>query len=110
MIAIKAPIDSPTFTGTVRGITKEIVDLANVNDTRDFNKPISNATNDALDTKQIFFYSERYLQQTQVDYLIMVITNLELYMLIVHYLLKQLMMLILLFKQTVIPKQKLIIV
>ena len=43
-----APIDSPTFTGTVRGITAAMVGLGNVNNTSDANKPISNATQTAL--------------------------------------------------------------
>ena len=41
-------MDSPTSTGTVRGNTKEMVNVSNVDDTSDVNKPISNATQDAL--------------------------------------------------------------
>jgi hypothetical protein len=44
-------IDSPTFTGTVSGVTKSHVGLANVDNTSDANKPISTATQTALDTK-----------------------------------------------------------
>jgi hypothetical protein len=48
---LKAPIASPTFTGTVNGITKSMVGLANVNNTSDENKPVSVATQTALDNK-----------------------------------------------------------
>ena len=47
----KAPTASPTFTGTVSGITKSMVGLANVDNTSDANKPISTATQSALDLK-----------------------------------------------------------
>ena len=47
----KAPIASPTFTGTVSGVTKSHVGLGNVDDTTDANKPISTATQTALDLK-----------------------------------------------------------
>ena len=50
-IASKAPIASPTFTGTVNGITKSMVGLNNVDNTSDLSKPISTATQVALDTK-----------------------------------------------------------
>jgi hypothetical protein len=50
-IALKAPIASPTFTGTVSGITKSMVGLGNVDNTSDTNKPISTATQTALDGK-----------------------------------------------------------
>jgi hypothetical protein len=50
-LGTKAPIDSPTFTGTVNGITKSMVGLSNVDNTSDTNKPISSATQIALDTK-----------------------------------------------------------
>jgi hypothetical protein len=46
-----APIESPTFTGTVSGITKSMVGLANVDNTADSAKPISAATQTALDLK-----------------------------------------------------------
>lgn len=48
---LKAPIASPTFTGTVSGITKTMVGLANVDNTTDANKPVSTATQTALDLK-----------------------------------------------------------
>jgi Major tropism determinant N-terminal domain len=47
----KAPIESPTFTGTVAGITKSMVGLGNVDNTADADKPISSATQTALDLK-----------------------------------------------------------
>ena len=46
-----APIASPTFTGNVSGITKTMVGLANVDNTSDLDKPISTATQSALDKK-----------------------------------------------------------
>jgi len=46
-----APKASPTFTGTVSGITKTMVGLGNVDNTSDANKPISTATQTALDAK-----------------------------------------------------------
>ena len=50
-IDLKANIASPTFTGTVSGITKSMVGLANVDNTTDANKPISTAMQTALDLK-----------------------------------------------------------
>jgi uncharacterized protein (UPF0264 family) len=50
-LALKAPIDSPTFTGTVSGITKAMVSLTNVDNTTDLLKPISTATQTALNLK-----------------------------------------------------------
>jgi hypothetical protein len=47
----KAPTASPTFTGTVSGITKSMVGLGNVDNTSDANKPVSTATQTALDLK-----------------------------------------------------------
>ncbi len=46
-----APIASPTFTGTVSGVTKSMVGLGNVDNTSDANKPVSTATQTALDAK-----------------------------------------------------------
>ncbi len=43
-----APLASPTFTGTVSGITKGMVGLGNVDNTADANKPISTAVAAAL--------------------------------------------------------------
>ncbi len=50
-VALKAPIDAPTFTGTVSGITKAMVGLGNVDNTTDASKPISTATQTALNLK-----------------------------------------------------------
>jgi len=50
-LAAKAPIANPTFTGTVAGVTKSMVGLANVDNTSDTNKPVSSATQTALDAK-----------------------------------------------------------
>ena len=46
-----ATLNSPAFTGTVTGITKTMVDLSNVDNTSDLNKPVSNATQTALNAK-----------------------------------------------------------
>jgi len=51
LVGTKAPIASPTFTGTVGGITKSMVGLGNVDNTSDTEKPISTATQTALDSK-----------------------------------------------------------
>jgi hypothetical protein len=50
-LALKAPIANPTFTGTVGGVTKSMVGLANVDNTTDANKPVSTATQTALNLK-----------------------------------------------------------
>jgi len=50
-IGLKANINSPTFTGTVSGITKSMVGLANVDNTTDLLKPISTVTQTALNLK-----------------------------------------------------------
>ena len=50
-IDLKAPLASPSFTGTVSGITKSMVGLANVDNTTDANKPVSTAMQTALDLK-----------------------------------------------------------
>ena len=50
-LALKAPLASPTFTGTVSGVTKTMVGLGNVDDTADSAKPVSTATQTALDLK-----------------------------------------------------------
>lgn len=46
-----APLASPSFTGTVSGITKAMVGLSSVDNTSDADKPISTATQTALDSK-----------------------------------------------------------
>ena len=50
-LALKAPINNPTFTGTVSGITKAMVGLGNVDNTSDANKTISTLTQAALTLK-----------------------------------------------------------
>jgi hypothetical protein len=50
-LTAKAPLESPTFTGTVSGITKTMVGLGNVDNTSDANKPISSLTQTALNAK-----------------------------------------------------------
>ena len=50
-IDAKSPIASPTFTGTVSGITKSMVGLGNVDNVSDVDKPISSYTQSALDLK-----------------------------------------------------------
>ena len=46
-----APKESPTFTGTVSGMTKSMVGLGSVDNIADADKPISTATQAALDLK-----------------------------------------------------------
>lgn len=48
---LKAPLASPTFTGTVSGITAAMVGLGNVTNTSDANKPVSTAQQTAIDAK-----------------------------------------------------------
>jgi hypothetical protein len=48
---LKAPIASPTFTGTVSGVTKAHVGLGSVDNTADADKPVSSATTTALGLK-----------------------------------------------------------
>jgi hypothetical protein len=50
-LALKAPLDSPTFTGTVSGVTKAHVGLGSVDNTADADKPVSSATSTALGLK-----------------------------------------------------------
>jgi Major tropism determinant N-terminal domain len=50
-LALKAPTANATFTGTTSGITKAMVGLGNVDNTSDVSKPISNATQNALNLK-----------------------------------------------------------
>ena len=40
----KAPLASPTFSGTVQGITKSMVGLGNVDNTSDKDKPLADTT------------------------------------------------------------------
>ena len=48
---LKAPIADPTFTGTVSGVTASMVGLGSVDNTADADKPVSTATQAALDLK-----------------------------------------------------------
>jgi hypothetical protein len=50
-LALKAPLSSPSFTGTVSGVTSSMVGLGNVDNTSDANKPVSTAQQTALDLK-----------------------------------------------------------
>jgi hypothetical protein len=50
-LGTKAPTESPTFTGTVSGVTKTHVGLGNVDNTTDAGKPVSTAQQTALDLK-----------------------------------------------------------
>lgn len=50
-LAALAPLASPTFTGTVSGVTKTHVGLANVDNTADTAKPVSTAQQTALNAK-----------------------------------------------------------
>lgn len=50
-VANKANIASPTFTGTVAGVTKAMVGLGDVDNTTDAAKPVSTAQQTALDLK-----------------------------------------------------------
>lgn len=52
LLDAKAPLASPTFTGTVSGVTKAMVGLGSVDNTSDAGKPVSTAQQAALDTKQ----------------------------------------------------------
>jgi len=49
--ALKAPLDSPAFTGTVSGISAGMVGLGNVSNTVDADKPVSTTQQAALDLK-----------------------------------------------------------
>ena len=67
-LATKALLNNPTFTGTVLRVSKAMVNLASVDDTRDLAKPKSTATHNALDAKQNKFILGGY-QAIQVGYL-----------------------------------------
>jgi hypothetical protein len=49
-LATKAPLASPTFTGTVSGVTKAMVGLGSVDNTADSAKPVSTAQATAIAT------------------------------------------------------------
>jgi len=67
-LAAKAPTASPTFTGTVSGITKSMVGLGNVDNTSDANKPISTATQTALDGKAALSHTHTMSQISDLDF------------------------------------------
>lgn len=50
-LGLKANLNSPTFTGTVNGITSNMVGLGNVNNTSDIAKPVSTAQAASIATK-----------------------------------------------------------
>lgn len=52
-VTAKAPIASPTFTGTVAGVTKAMVGLGNVDNTADADKPTTATVQAALDAKVV---------------------------------------------------------
>ena len=58
----KAPLASPTFSGTVQGITKSMVGLGNVDNTSDADKPVSTAIPTALDAK-----ADKMITYTKTD-------------------------------------------
>lgn len=64
---LKAPLASPTFTGTVSGITKAMVGLGNVDNTSDVNKPVSTATQTALNLKYDASNPNGYETPTQLN-------------------------------------------
>lgn len=63
----KAPLASPTFTGTVSGITKAMVGLPNAQDTSDANKPVSTATQTALNGKSNTGHTHTAANITDLD-------------------------------------------
>ena len=50
-LALKAPLNSPAFTGTITGISKAMIGLSGVDNTSDAAKPVSTATAVALSGK-----------------------------------------------------------
>lgn len=56
---LKANRASPTFTGTVSGITKSMVGLSNVDNTSDVNKPVSTAQANAIAALKVPMYAYR---------------------------------------------------
>lgn len=52
-----ARLESPTFTGTVSGVSKSHVGLGNVDNTSDLDKPVSTATQTELDKKTDELYT-----------------------------------------------------
>ena len=52
-LELKANLNSPTFTGTVNGITSNMVGLGNVNNTSDVAKPVSTAQAASIATRAL---------------------------------------------------------
>jgi hypothetical protein len=67
-LGLKADLDSPTFTGTVSGITKTAVGLSNVDNTSDADKPVSTATQTALNLKANLNRSENFIINSNFDF------------------------------------------
>ena len=63
----KAPADNPIFTGTVQGLRKGMVHLSKVNNTSDLEKPISIATQEALDLKADKTYVDEQISNIFFD-------------------------------------------
>lgn len=51
-LSLKAPLENPTFTGTVKGVSKAMVGLSSADNTADVDKPVSVPQATALATKQ----------------------------------------------------------
>ena len=64
----KAPINDPTFTGTVGGVTATHVGLGNVDNTSDADKPVSTAQQTALNGKVGSTAVVDIVTITQADY------------------------------------------
>ena len=71
-LGAKAPLNNPTFTGTVSGVTKAMVGLGNVDNTSDANKPISTAQAAARknDLAQVMIFSNFVLTIDRVNSLV----------------------------------------
>jgi hypothetical protein len=63
---LKAPIASPSFTGTVSGVTKTMVGLGNVENTSDADKIVSTATQNALNLKVEIVAGERLVNAAEI--------------------------------------------
>lgn len=66
-LSAKAPLASPAFTGTPTGITKAHVGLGSVDNTADAAKPISTATQTALDGKAATSHTHSTANVTGLD-------------------------------------------
>ena len=70
-----ATLANPQFTGTVQGITKTMVGLGNADNTSDINKPISTATQNALNLKTDVYNPTIYGNLTVTNGLSTVVGN-----------------------------------